>query len=722
MTKIRMPGDIQVPTKFFGFLTPKDLIRLGTPSLIVVFQSYGSPSLATLGWLFIAAIIGIVWSAWKPYGRPLDNHLYNAVRWKAVEQLSETSEVESIDEGVVESDDGSAVAVVEVQPTNLEMKTQAEQRAVHNIYRELIHAVTYPLEVHSRQEQLELTEYVEHLRQRDSDGALREDYIDYCADLAEREFTTTKHYIVLRVEEPSPPITELLPVEEVEWLPIDFEEEDQGFAVRKELENRASKVLSKFNTADLTADLVVEDELERIVADLDDPEQETWDWTAHPEEEGEYRRTASIAEYPSNVELGWPRELLRTDGLVDVVQVIRPRNSGKTSRKLQRLSEKLNAEIDSFLSQGYRGTNKLEALLDDVEWILDLLADREDQPVDYSTYITVHHPDKETCQQAFEQLCNRLQTLQIDYQQPVFRTDQAYQTQSLFHTDRLDQRLLVPAASAAAGLPFVTQSIEEAKGVIYGIDTSDRTPILLDRFSWPSHSTARMGMVGSGKSYATKLEILRSYLVYDDLQIIVVDPKKEYKHLVDSLGGTTHTLHSGIKIGSKLQEDVVSFEVKERGKQENADRLAELVEELYNQVSQNRRKTLVVIDEARILMNHDHGRDVLNQFVLEGRDTNTAITLVTQNASHFTHCREGREILDNMPGKVFMRHDRVPEDVVDYFDLSQREKQELFELKTGTDADHSEGLVKISGNLDTRVRVEATDAEHELIEKRRVEL
>jgi len=69
-----------------------------------------------------------------------------------------------------------------------------------------------------------------------------------------------------------------------------------------------------------------------------------------------------------------------------------------------------------------------------------------------------------------------------------------------------------------------------------------------------------------------------------------------------------------------------------------------------------------------------------------------------------------------------MRHDRVPDDVVDYFDLSQREKQELFELKTGTDADHSEALVKISGDLDTRVRVEATDTEHELIEKRRAEL
>ena len=59
MTKIRMPGDIQVPTKFFSLLTPKDLVRVGTPILIVVFQSYNSPSLETAAWLLIAAAAGI---------------------------------------------------------------------------------------------------------------------------------------------------------------------------------------------------------------------------------------------------------------------------------------------------------------------------------------------------------------------------------------------------------------------------------------------------------------------------------------------------------------------------------------------------------------------------------------------------------------------------------------------------------------------------------------
>ncbi|WP_181687409.1 ATP-binding protein [Halorhabdus salina] len=271
----------------------------------------------------------------------------------------------------------------------------------------------------------------------------------------------------------------------------------------------------------------------------------------------------------------------------------------------------------------------------------------------------------------------------------------------------------MPASSAAAGFPFATQNTEES-GVVYGVDVYDGTPILLDRFHWSSHSMARMGMVGSGKSYAAKIELLRAALIYDELKIIVLDPKQEYQRLVRTLDGEVQTLDE--ETSYSFDNDVTGLTVEERGQRDNVELLIEAVEQIYSNVSQDKRKTLVMIDEARILLNEEEGRRILNQFVLEGRDTNTAVTLITQNASHFTHSREGREILDNMPGKIFMRHDRVPQDVVDYFELSDREKQELFELNTGTDSDYSEALIRVSGQLNTRFRVESTPQEHALID------
>jgi type IV secretory pathway VirB4 component len=274
----------------------------------------------------------------------------------------------------------------------------------------------------------------------------------------------------------------------------------------------------------------------------------------------------------------------------------------------------------------------------------------------------------------------------------------------------------MPAQSAAAGFPFATQPIQQDHGVIYGVDKRDKTPILLDPFSWRSYSMARMGASGSGKSYAASIEILRAHLAYPGLQIIVVDPKKEYKHLVKTLGGTMHTLEPGNNYS--FEEQVLGFELKERGQLDNVELLVEIVQQIYSKTSQDQKKTLVLIDEARILMNDDRGRRILNQFVLESRDTNTGVYLISQNASHFTSWREGREILDNMPGKILMQHERVPDNVVDYFRLSQREEQELYELKTGTDSNYSEALLKVSGRLDTRIQIESTLEEHAIIEPR----
>ena len=46
---------------------------------------------------------------------------------------------------------------------------------------------------------------------------------------------------------------------------------------------------------------------------------------------------------------------------------------------------------------------------------------------------------------------------------------------------------------------------------------------------------------GAGKSYAIKLEVLRSLMFGTD--VIIIDPEKEYKHLSDAVGGIQCNSH-----------------------------------------------------------------------------------------------------------------------------------------------------------------------------------
>lgn len=148
--------------------------------------------------------------------------------------------------------------------------------------------------------------------------------------------------------------------------------------------------------------------------------------------------------------------------------------------------------------------------------------------------------------------------------------------------------------------------------------------------------------------------------------------------------------------------------------------MTDLLRYLQQETTHNEGRDLVIIDEARHFLTDDEAVTELNNFVLEARDIDTAVTMVTQNASHFTHSREGMEILKNVPATVFMRHDTVDEDVVEFFGLSQREASELLQLKTGKDNPYSEALYQVDRKLDAKVRVSATDAEDDFIEERGV--
>jgi hypothetical protein len=711
-----MPTRLESSIKFFGQFTPKDLARLAAPALTAVLLTGGNLNPVSVA---VLVAVGITWYGFRPYNQPLDTHLYHGLRFLTQRRRLQNSVVDRVEDDHLILENGAGLAVLSVSPTNLEMKTGDEQEAIRRLYRSLLHTVTFPIEIHSHQEELELEQYIQHLESRSTDSTLlKQDYIETCQTLTQGSLTTSKHYIVVRVTPDSSAwLRDHLPpqLQNHDWINLDDKPEQTR---ETELDSRCREIIETIDGTDLGLERLTGKQLTDYKNRFDPtPVKPGPRHTNRPDEAGgSYQRTLYISEYPSSIDLGWTIQLLQLDAKVDITQRIQPQNSAKTTSKLQRLDERLNAEIDSLLHQGHRGTNKLETRLEDTQWFLQLLADRDDQPVDYSVTITIRSKQPEACRNDFEKLKNRLRTKQVDFREPVLRTDQALKTVSPFRTGGLNESLLMPAGSAATGFPFGTRSTDETRGVVYGVDTADQTPVLLNRFQWSSHSLVRMGMVGSGKSYATKTELLRAYLAYPRLQIYVVDPKQEYQRIIRELGGTTHTLkHGSENPDNWFEEQVAGFTVEERGRKENVDSLVSIVEDLYTRTSQNQDKTLIVVDEARILLNDQHGRNVLNQFVLEGRDVNTALTLVTQNASHFTQHRQGREILDNTPGKVFMRHNRVPDSVVDYFRFSQREKQGLYELKTGTDSPYSEALLKISGRLDTHVRIDATPQEHAII-------
>ena len=91
------------------------------------------------------------------------------------------------------------------------------------------------------------------------------------------------------------------------------------------------------------------------------------------------------------------------------------------------------------------------------------------------------------------------------------------------------------------------------EGILYGINRHNNSLIIFDRFSLENANSVIFAKAGAGKSYAAKLEILRSLMMGTD--VLIVDPENEYKRLADSVGG------SFFKISLSSEHQINPFDI-----------------------------------------------------------------------------------------------------------------------------------------------------------------
>jgi type IV secretory pathway VirB4 component len=83
--------------------------------------------------------------------------------------------------------------------------------------------------------------------------------------------------------------------------------------------------------------------------------------------------------------------------------------------------------------------------------------------------------------------------------------------------------------------PFVSFDLTSDKGILYGVNRHNSSLVIFDRFSLENYNSITFAKSGSGKSFATKLEILRTLMF--DTEVIVIDPEREYEYLAEAVGG-----------------------------------------------------------------------------------------------------------------------------------------------------------------------------------------
>jgi len=247
-------------------------------------------------------------------------------------------------------------------------------------------------------------------------------------------------------------------------------------------------------------------------------------------------RTMFIVTYPRYVNIGWGAPIINYNGTLDIGMFFYPIPSEVILKQLKDKVGVLEAQIISDNEKGAPRDPIRETALRDVEQLRDDLTQGIEHFFQFAFYITLYADNKEDLDRRSGQIESIFGSKLIYTKRGFYQSEQGFNSTMPLGNDELMISFNMRTSPIASSFPFISSDLSSDKGIMYGINRHNNSLILFDRFSLQNANAVVFATSGAGKSYAVKLEILRSLMMGSD--VIVIDPEMEYRTLSDAVGGT----------------------------------------------------------------------------------------------------------------------------------------------------------------------------------------
>ncbi len=247
-------------------------------------------------------------------------------------------------------------------------------------------------------------------------------------------------------------------------------------------------------------------------------------------------RTIFIMSYPRYISIGWSSPIINLSVNMDIAMFFYPIKAAIILKQLKNKVGALEAQINADAEKGAPRDPVRETALRDVEELRDNLTQGTEHFFQFAFYVTVYTKSKEKLDQLSEDIESIFGSKLILSRKVLYQAEQGFNSTLPLCNDELMIAYNMNSSPIAASFPFISAELTSDNGILYGINRHNNSLILFDRFSMQNANMVVFATSGAGKSYAIKLEILRSMMM--GIDVIVIDPEMEYKHLSDAVGGT----------------------------------------------------------------------------------------------------------------------------------------------------------------------------------------
>ena len=287
-------------------------------------------------------------------------------------------------------------------------------------------------------------------------------------------------------------------------------------------------------------------------------------------------RTLFISGYPYVASTGWLNNLINFNHDIDISYHIEQVDPLIALPKLKRKITELESTKRTMLKEGKVVGSEITDPLESAMELKDKIQRGMEKLFQVSIYMTISAESLSELNKITKLLETVMQTRLFYIKPATFQQIEGLQSILPRAENKLAQKRNLDSSSAALTFPFVSSELVQESGILYGINKSNNSLVIIDRYSLNNANSIIFAQSGSGKSYTAKVEILRHLM--QGTKVIIIDPEREYKQLAASVNGTY------IRLSSSSREKINPFQYSPTS-MTNDNNLSEHIQDLTELIS-----------------------------------------------------------------------------------------------------------------------------------------
>ncbi len=242
-------------------------------------------------------------------------------------------------------------------------------------------------------------------------------------------------------------------------------------------------------------------------------------------------RSFIVVDYPRQVQKGWFEPLLRFPFPLTLAFYQAPLPPQVVATSMRRHLLWSRGVDNASKATGHLSDPMRETAIEDAERIRQRLVRGDSRVIETNLLMSLWASDLEELNESSTLLKNLAQSLLIGLRPLHFQHIQGLKWSLPLGEYPVSVREM-ESPTWATLFPIVSEEIFHHHGNLWGINPQNRSLILVNRFQMPSPHSITIAWSGAGKSFAAKLEAIRTR--YRNIPVFILDPEGEYRTLSEA--------------------------------------------------------------------------------------------------------------------------------------------------------------------------------------------